>query len=614
MLSELGHDLLAGDERLKVNDTDVTVDLNRFPALRRERLVRQAGGFTSTAASNHLLGFGEFAAMYLAAWSPRVWRALAGADAVYVPVPATADKNLMTDWERCHDNSTQKWKDAEKTGFDKQVTRVEAFRSGVPHVARVLANVATYMILDDHEITDDWNINKRWRNRVYTKSLGKGIIRNGLLAYGIFQGWGNDPQAFADPGNNKDFLDEAEKVFAGGGPYPAASTTRLDELFGFDGNTTVGPGDKKMRWHYSVPAATYLTIVMDSRTRRTFVGEFYNPPDLLGNSLDAQIPNGPLTDGREFLVVVAPAPVLGPALLDRIGQPVAQTVFDIKASIFDKFNDDRDPCRRGPAIVGAEEYDAEGWSANEEAQERLLAKLAPYGKVVLLSGDVHYACTLTLDYWRKGVAQPSRIVQLTSSSAHNSFEALLEALLRNNMMLQVYEELPAERIAWKTASPIQLPTGAHIGFGRRARMRRSPSLLPSGGWPSGTTIPTDKPPDWSWRLKVMRDQRPSTALPPPLRTPVLASEFSAASPIAGYRLIAGRHAQAALTRFDPLRNVVFATNVAVVSLEADGGGLKLAHTLLSQDAPDSPTPAENTVHEAPLSPTTDLAPQLHTGA
>jgi hypothetical protein len=614
VLTALGHDLLGGDEKLTVKNSDVVVNLTNFPVLRRQRLVRQEARFTSTDADNHLLGFGEYAAMYLASWSPRVWRDLAGADDVFVAIPGGADASVLTDYEHCHHNSTGEWKTATKADFDEEVKHVQVFRAGVPHVARVLANVPTYMILDDHEVTDDWNINKKWKNQVYTRPLGGGIIRNGLLAYGIFQGWGNDPQAFADPGNNKDFLDEAEKVLAGNGPFPAADTGRLEQLFGFDGNTTVGPSDKKMRWHYTVPATAHLTIVMDSRTRRTYSGEGYSPPDLLGNSLDTQIPNGPLADGRDLLIVVAPAPVLGPALLDRIGQPLAQTAFDIKASIFDKFKEDRDPCRKGSPITGAEEYDAEGWSANEEAQERLLAKLAGYNKVVLLSGDVHYGCSLTLDYWRKGVAQPSRIVQLTSSSAHNRFKAIVEALLRNDMMLQLYKQLPAERLAWKAASPIVLPTGAQVGFGRRARMRRSPSLLPSGGWPASTTIPSDKPPDWSWRLHVVRDGRPTTDLPAPLRTPALATEFNAGDPIAGYRLIAGRHAHAALTRFDPLRQVVFATNVGVVSFDLDGGALKVTHTLLSQDAPDSATSAENTVHSASLGPTVDGAPQLQPGA
>jgi hypothetical protein len=45
-------------------------------------------------------------------------------------------------------------------------------------------------------ITDDWYLNPIWRDRVLTSPLGKTVIRNGMLAYALFQGWGNDPVAF----------------------------------------------------------------------------------------------------------------------------------------------------------------------------------------------------------------------------------------------------------------------------------------------------------------------------------------------------------------------------------------------------------------------------------
>ncbi len=32
---------------------------------------------------------------------------------------------------------------------------------------------ATYMIFDDHDVTDDWNLHGRWRNRVYRRPFGR---------------------------------------------------------------------------------------------------------------------------------------------------------------------------------------------------------------------------------------------------------------------------------------------------------------------------------------------------------------------------------------------------------------------------------------------------------
>ena len=116
----------------------------------------------------------------------------------------------------------QKWledRTKEHGGFTDEQTNTVIFRHGVPRIARVLANVATYMIADDHEVTDDWNLNQKWRNRVYSTKTGKDIIRNGVAAFGVFQGWGNDPVKF-DTGNNKDFLDKTRRCSAAPDRFP----------------------------------------------------------------------------------------------------------------------------------------------------------------------------------------------------------------------------------------------------------------------------------------------------------------------------------------------------------------------------------------------------------
>jgi len=45
-------------------------------------------------------------------------------------------------------------------------------------VQRLPANVSTYMILDDHEVTDDWNRTRRWQRRAYsTPSIKRSVAR-----------------------------------------------------------------------------------------------------------------------------------------------------------------------------------------------------------------------------------------------------------------------------------------------------------------------------------------------------------------------------------------------------------------------------------------------------
>ena len=127
-----------------------------------------------------------------------------------------------------------------------------------------------------------------------------------------------------------------------------------------------------------------------------------------------------------------------------------------------------------------------------------------------------------------------------------------------------------------------------------------------------TTVPDGKGPDWSWRLTLVRDERPNDALPTALRQPFLpaAKDLNLLDPLPAYRALAARHATAAMTHFDHLRTIVFNANIGLIRIEADNPGFTLVHTLVTQDAPDSVSPGENTIHRTSLEPSTEPAPQL----
>jgi hypothetical protein len=592
-------------------DQQFPATLTNFPTNRRHKVVVNLGGYTTGDGENHLLSYGEYVAMYLAAWSPRVWSALGTADQVYLPLPPDAIPlwPFFDEPEKAKKfggdiRKVQEAAKAPDSWFNTVVKRTELYRVGVPHVARALANVATYMIFDDHDVTDDWNLSKKWVNRVYSKPFGRQIVRNAMMAYGVFQGWGNDPVVF-ETGKNKEFLDEIEKLYGkDSGAYPIGPTDRIDTLAGVSGAAFT----EQAVWNYIVPAPKMQVIVLDTRTRRKFTGQGYLPPDLVGLNRDAQLPAGPPTDGRELVFVVSAAPVLGPDVIDSLGWPLAQIAIDTV-----HFGKGLDGSGVQKANVGTEKYDAEGWSSNDLAREDLLKRLATYPRVVLLGGDVHFACTVTLDYYKKGVPKPSRIVQLTSSPARNTFKAVVKLLLRQNAFLQrIGTEFAIARLAWNGPSPLVVPPGQFVSPGRRGRMVRSPSLLPADGWPANTSFPADKPPDWCWRLRLQRDQRAETARPTALRQLLLATtdEISATNALPGYRAVATRHQTMAATRFEFLRQMIFQSNIGIVRLAKSGTDIILRHVLISQDAPDSVTGAENTVHEVPLAASQEPPPTV----
>lgn len=638
MLNALGQELLGNAPEQFPIDGQQRFPLTaaNFQPQRRGKLVRQFAQLSTKECHNHLLGFGEFAAMYLAAWSPRAWRALPTDAQIDTELfrprtdAAPALRDALSDWEQAFEGNFDKWKQDPDLGTAHAKTlrdEVALWRDAVPKAARALANISTYMIWDDHEVTDDWNLAGQWRTRVMGREPGRAIVRHGMMAYGIFQGWGNDPLEYMRAGGpNRRFLDEAEAVMAGPGPHPATPTAALDAVLG----VTDGPAANRVKWHYTVDGRIHRAVVLDTRMQRDLDSPVsVRPPRLVGDTLNAQLPDGPLANGLQLLVVVSAAPVLGPTLFDNVMQPLGAAVKDLVGHVKEALRDVGITSPYSPVedmkhglekVPGREDLDIESWTANENDHEALLRKLAGYGRAVVLSGDVHFSCTMTLDYFRTAAAPaapppPARIVQLTCSGAHNGWPLAAEGNIRKNTILQDLLSggmdstgVVAERMAWTGPAQMTLPLQPVVGPGRRARMGRSPALLPVIGWPAGTTI--DAPPNWGWRLRLVRDLRTGGANGAPADPPTLAADIDPAAPFSGYKAVVTRHALVTMQMPRLLRTLHFLSNVGLVHFEPDGAGPPtLVHQLLSASAPQSQTFALNTVHRAVLAtPSDDVMP------
>lgn len=665
MLMRLSARIMGSDESFPLGDNEsesFALTPANFPPRRRGRIVRQAGGMTSRESRDHLLGFGEFAAMYLAVWSPRVWDRLGNEEEMFLPIGWTAEdegpdgaevrsgdpptKPWLSEWEIFFEGRFEGWKRYElggeftgrKTGpnntpldagerrkLEKRYplrpnTRDELrslvkFRSLVAKAARVLANCSTYMIWDDHDVTDDWNLCGRWMERVYSRAPGRAIVRNAGMAYAVFQAWGNDPRGFASD-NNKALLDEIEIALAsaGSGPFPSGNSGRIEELLGFPGAALA----RRATWYYKVDGPVHRVVVLDTRTLRD-PGSFSSaqPPRLLGNSLDEQLPKGPLGDGRELLFVVSAGPILNPAMLDMVFRPATAAIHDVS-------NWNREKLREGDRMdsVAALSHDLlfqagngmreiESWAVDELHLEEMFDRLDSYGRVVILSGDVHLSCTMHLDYWRRGRTEPSRFVQLTSSGVANSWEPWLEPMFRRFMWIQdLPEGVLVERLGWNGEPGVIVPDDGYIPPSRNWRLGHAPALLPVLGWPAGTEIDPGLPPDWRWRLKLVSDGRPRGERIDADEPPDLAGgDFDPADAFRGYGEVLQRHAIETMRAPRLMRTMVFLPNIAMVGFEASPPGAGVAgHTVVHRIL--SSVTAEqgrfgfgfNTEHKVPLIP------------
>ena len=175
-LTRLGAELLGPGDTTSVPGVPA---LDRLAVYGRQELSHQLG-FTSSKAGNHLFSLGEFAAMYLVAWDQATWPQR-------LPDPAEA---LPSGGRGSRVAARQ------RHGYAAELAGLEAARRVLPAVRRVLANLPTYMIFDDHDVTDDWNLTSEWHDQVWSSPGGRRVVANALAAYWAFQGWGNAPESF----------------------------------------------------------------------------------------------------------------------------------------------------------------------------------------------------------------------------------------------------------------------------------------------------------------------------------------------------------------------------------------------------------------------------------
>ena len=374
-------------------------------------------------------------------------------------------------------------------------------------IRRAMANVPTYMMWDDHEVTDDWNLNPMWRDRVMTNPLGRACVRNGMLAFALFQGWGNDPEKYLQ-GKPKRLLELASTLYTATATAATQQTANdeIEQLFGLNRRTVdVTKFDDQLSWHFSVPGTRHLVLALDNRTQRNWITRGGPPTNIILGAIEKQIPAGPLPSGKEVLIVVAPLPVLGPPMFDELIAPLAYRAFDVIEAIKNGNENLRGMPGTNPDAI-------EAWAFDPKATESLLKRLEPYRKVVLLSGDVHYGSAQVMSYWKRTDpdTDPSRFVQFISSG----FKKVLPEYLRDiDLRLSRAQQLirahiNAERLAWNAKADVLNDKATQAVPALRARLEEEPMLLPAYGWPEGIAVKQTTPPDWSWRIKVLLDERP----------------------------------------------------------------------------------------------------------
>jgi hypothetical protein len=394
---------------------------------RGDRSAALKGLFTSGEAANHLVGFGEFAAMYLLAWGAAAWKGTA-----WTTWPPRGSRFAdLPDVQRYHD--------------------------AIPWVRRLLANVPTYMIFDDHDVTDDWNLTPGWTFRASLHPLSRRVICNALAAFAVFQSWGNDPTPTTEGPSWPDLLDRVSRW--------AGSSTRADPAF----------EDLLLRryWGFTTPPHPRV-LVLDTRSHRETAGRRPNAPAILLDAERLAHFDAAFKQMTSPFIVVSPVPLVGPAIIDTLQSTIA-------------------------AVAGKEPFDLESWTASQLGYFRLRGLLhqrlrsaqqrtasSPTLKepiAVILSGDVHYSSCFGEVLTETGNSQSgsgqstpysSLVLQFTASAAKNQWAEAARAeqidfavgafeLLRGPRRYEVYLQ-PSDKMRKRVKQKIKETPAAALAL------------------------------------------------------------------------------------------------------------------------------------------------------
>ncbi|MFA0141757.1 alkaline phosphatase family protein [Vibrio kanaloae] len=339
--------------------------------------------FSSTDCENHLVTLSEFIAMYLLVWSPTLWE--------YINRERLIENDFTQGGNKLTPAEQQKWRD--------ESVIIDDFIAGLPQVQRLFAHIPTYMIFDDHDVTDDWNLTVGWEHAVDQNQFATRVIGNGLAAYWMCQGWGNKPESF-----DETFIEQAKQLFVDQPLITKQTHNEAGNAVTTHSVSNIEPEKHQAfiemlsrfeEWHYTIETSPKV-IVLDTRTRRWRSESRMNKPSGLMD-WEALIEFQHQLMNQDKVVIVSATPMFGVKFIETL-QKMMTTL--------------------GKPLV----IDAENWMAHPGSANTLIS-IFTHTKTptnfVVLSGDVHYsfAYDIKLRYRRNS----PNIYQITCSGIKNHF-------------------------------------------------------------------------------------------------------------------------------------------------------------------------------------------------
>jgi hypothetical protein len=266
-----------------------------------------------------------------------------------------------------------------------------------PEVRWLLSCMPSFMIFDDHEIHDDWNITEDWVAARRGSLAWRRTLRDGLLAYWIYQGAGNlPPGLWSRDERMRPLVPRIRRVVGD-------VTHRMERLF-----EAYATGRQRADWGCAFEAAGARILMADTRMHRKLTGRRLIMDE---QAWKAFVANCKATTRRHLLLVLP-----GPFLTHR----ALHELLSIAGAYLEQGSAPGDLLQRGftiegiillksvlPGLVGKyiqekaiDDPDAELWASFPTSFSQMLGLLEELyngqgtlakKSVTLLSGDVHHS-------------------------------------------------------------------------------------------------------------------------------------------------------------------------------------------------------------------------------
>lgn len=372
-----------------------------------------ADDLTTTDADSHLIFFSEFLLMYMFAFSEVLW-----------PKSWPTWSEVYPDFKRPKNQKeaiayVNKF-NRRSANFKTHQSRLGSFLKSLPYVRKAVANIPVLMIFDDHDCTDDWFITREWSEIALLKgTTSRRYILNALLAYALFQDWGNNHQRYSS-GTGAKILDHINlrnrnsylsNVHLRPNPYAPDLESIVLPVLVDDRKNPKDPSSylvNKVRWDYQIDYKSFTLFVLNTRTER----QYFEKEKPLANLIRNIRPEGQY-NSEKFAVIVSAVPIFANVPLEIRQEQLQKGTTDVLTGVLSRKTDN----------IGMFEKDQESWSFSGRGFGKLLHFLSGFKKVLILSGDVHHSFTAQVKLWRRSGAdryQLTKIIQSVSSALKNS--------------------------------------------------------------------------------------------------------------------------------------------------------------------------------------------------